>query len=85
MIGALALVVTVMYCRAKYVAAKIAELYICCTCVVSEQYRSAPFTPFSVTLGYMIKEIHRCLMLALTTEQSPITTTQIIKVRSTAA
>ena len=39
------------------------------------------FTPFSVTLGYMIREIHRCLLLALVAENSPLTTTQIIKVK----
>ena len=58
------------------------EVIILRSLFISEQYRNAPFTPFSVTLGYMIKEIHRCLMLALTTEQSPIATTQVIKVYS---
>ena len=48
----------------------------------SEQYKNAPFTPFSVTLGFMIKEIHRCLLLALASEVSPLAITQIIKVRN---
>ena len=48
--------------------------------VSSDQYRTAPFTPFSVTLGHMIKEIHRCLLLALVAENSPRAITQIIKV-----
>ena len=47
-----------------------------------DQYRSAPFTPFSVTLGYMIKEIHRCLLLLLASESSPMVVTQILKVCS---
>ena len=56
---------------------------ICKMCLLdSDQYRNAPFTPFSVTLGYMIKEIHRCLLLALVAENSPLATTQIIKVNS---
>ena len=49
-------------------------------CVYSDQYRSAPFTPFSVTLGHMIKEVHRCLLLALVAENSPRAVTQIVKV-----
>ncbi|KAI0231144.1 HEAT repeat-containing protein 6 [Lamellibrachia satsuma] len=49
----------------------------------SEQYRTAPFTPFSVTLGHMIKEIHRCLLLALVAENSPRAITQIIKCLAT--
>ena len=43
--------------------------------------QSVAFTPFSVTLGYMIREIHRCLLLALVAENSPLATTQIIKVQ----
>ena len=43
--------------------------------------QSVAFTPFSVTQGYMIREIHRCLLLALVAENSPLATTQIIKVR----
>ena len=39
----------------------------------------ASFTPFSVTLGFMIKELHRCLLLALTAENSPLAMMQIIK------
>ncbi|KAK2165572.1 hypothetical protein LSH36_48g03055 [Paralvinella palmiformis] len=49
----------------------------------SDQYRNAPFTPFSVNLGHMIKEIHRSLLLALVSETSPLATTQIIKCLAT--
>ncbi|XP_064619703.1 HEAT repeat-containing protein 6-like isoform X2 [Lineus longissimus] len=44
----------------------------------SDQHKTA-FTPFSVTLGFMIKEIHRCLLLALSAENASLTLTQLIK------
>ncbi|XP_062815411.1 HEAT repeat-containing protein 6 isoform X2 [Anolis carolinensis] len=37
------------------------------------------FTPFSVTLATSIRELHRCLLLALVAESSSQTLTQIIK------
>ncbi|NXN34727.1 HEAT6 protein, partial [Rhinoptilus africanus] len=37
------------------------------------------FTPFSVTLASSIRELHRCLLLALVAESSSQTLTQIIK------
>ncbi|XP_072909440.1 HEAT repeat-containing protein 6 [Hemitrygon akajei] len=37
------------------------------------------FIPFSVTLASSIRELHRCLLLALVAESSPQTLTQIIK------
>uniref|UniRef100_UPI00398F50B1 HEAT repeat-containing protein 6 n=1 Tax=Pristiophorus japonicus TaxID=55135 RepID=UPI00398F50B1 len=37
------------------------------------------FTPFSATLASSIRELHRCLLLALVAESSPQTLTQIIK------
>ncbi|XP_077996052.1 HEAT repeat-containing protein 6-like [Glandiceps talaboti] len=43
------------------------------------EYSRTAFTPFSVTLGRTIKEIHRCLLLALVAETSSITLTQVIK------
>ena len=45
-----------------------------------DQYRNAPFTTFYVTVGNMIKEIHRCLLLLLGSEPSAIVITQVIKV-----
>ncbi|XP_070572306.1 HEAT repeat-containing protein 6-like isoform X2 [Ptychodera flava] len=42
-------------------------------------YHRTAFTPFSVTLGSTIKEIHRCLLLALVAETSSITLTQVVK------
>ncbi|XP_041349716.1 HEAT repeat-containing protein 6-like [Gigantopelta aegis] len=41
------------------------------------------FVPFSVILGSMIKELHRCLLLALIAENFPLTLTQLIKCLST--
>lgn len=38
------------------------------------------FTPFSVTIASSIRELHRCLLLALVAESSFQTLTQIIKV-----
>ena len=63
--------------RYKGLSRVVSNLFIC---VCSDQYRSAPFTPFSVTLGHMIKEVHRCLLLALVAENSPRAVTQIVKV-----
>ncbi|KAL3856514.1 hypothetical protein ACJMK2_011262 [Sinanodonta woodiana] len=40
---------------------------------------SMAFTPFSVILGSTIKELHRCLLLAMLAENFPITLTQLIK------
>ncbi|KAK6184220.1 hypothetical protein SNE40_006730 [Patella caerulea] len=40
--------------------------------------RSA-FTSFSAVLGSMIKELHRCLLMALVAENYPVTLTQLIK------
>ncbi|XP_043574842.1 HEAT repeat-containing protein 6 [Chiloscyllium plagiosum] len=37
------------------------------------------FTPFSATLASNIRELHRCLLIALVAESSPQTLTQIIK------
>ncbi|XP_023646732.2 HEAT repeat-containing protein 6 [Paramormyrops kingsleyae] len=37
------------------------------------------FTPFSVTLAASLRELHRCLLLALLAESSPQTLTQVIK------
>ncbi|XP_041054234.1 HEAT repeat-containing protein 6 isoform X1 [Carcharodon carcharias] len=37
------------------------------------------FTPFSATLASSIRELHRCLLIALVAESSPQTLTQIIK------
>lgn len=41
-----------------------------------------PFTPYSSTLGTVIKELHRNLQLAMTTENHSNTLTQIIKALS---
>ena len=41
---------------------------------------SQPYTPYSYTLGAMLRELHWCLLLAATTETNPLTLTQIIKV-----
>lgn len=38
------------------------------------------FTPFSVMIASSIRELHRCLLLALVAESSSQTLTQIIKV-----
>ncbi|OWF39764.1 HEAT repeat-containing protein 6-like [Mizuhopecten yessoensis] len=37
------------------------------------------FTPFSSILGSTIRELHRCLLLALVSENYPLTLTQLIK------
>ncbi|XP_069136002.1 LOW QUALITY PROTEIN: HEAT repeat-containing protein 6-like [Argopecten irradians] len=37
------------------------------------------FTPFSSVLGSTIRELHRCLLLALVSENYPLTLTQLIK------
>lgn len=34
--------------------------------------KTTAFTPFSVTLGYMLKELHRCLSLALNENSVPV-------------
>ncbi|XP_029468389.1 HEAT repeat-containing protein 6 [Rhinatrema bivittatum] len=44
----------------------------------ASEHRRA-FTPFSVTLASSIRELHRCLLLALVAESSAQTLTQIIK------
>lgn len=44
---------------------------------------SAPrqaFTPFSATLAASVRELHRCLLLALVAESSCQTLTQVLKV-----
>ena len=41
---------------------------------------SQPFTPYSSTLGNVLRELHRSLLLALAAETHHTTTTQIIKV-----
>ena len=38
-----------------------------------------PFTPYSTTLGNIVRELHRSLLLALTAESHPTTLTQLIK------
>lgn len=38
------------------------------------------FTPFSVTVASSVRELHRCLLLALVAESSSQTLTQIVKV-----
>ncbi|ESO95312.1 hypothetical protein LOTGIDRAFT_116900 [Lottia gigantea] len=43
------------------------------------QTTKAAFTSFSTVLGSMIKELHRCLLLALVAENFPLTLTQLIK------
>lgn len=43
------------------------------------------FTPFSVTIASSIRELHRCLLLALVAESSSQTLTQIIKVNVSSA
>ena len=40
-----------------------------------------PFTPFSVLLGNMVKDIHTVLLNTLSREGSPLTVTQTIKVK----
>ncbi|KAK3084159.1 hypothetical protein FSP39_009229 [Pinctada imbricata] len=44
---------------------------------------NAAFTPFSSVLGSTIRELHRCLLLALVSENYPLTLTQLIKCIST--
>ncbi|XP_061163365.1 HEAT repeat-containing protein 6-like [Saccostrea echinata] len=43
----------------------------------------ATFVPFSAVLGSTIRELHRCLLLALVSENIPLTLTQLIKCVST--
>lgn len=38
-----------------------------------------PFTPYSVTIGNVVREFHRGLLLALTAEPNSTTLTQIIR------
>ncbi|XP_064612344.1 HEAT repeat-containing protein 6-like [Liolophura sinensis] len=40
---------------------------------------SSAFTPYSVVLGSMVKELHRSLLLSLVAENFPLTITQLIK------
>ncbi|KAL5477104.1 hypothetical protein EMCRGX_G023849 [Ephydatia muelleri] len=40
---------------------------------------SQPYTPYSYTLGSMVRELHWCLLLAATTETNALTLTQILK------
>ncbi|KAL5016169.1 hypothetical protein ScPMuIL_005758 [Solemya velum] len=47
-----------------------------------EHFRMA-FVPFSTILGSTIKELHRCLLLALVAENYPLTVTQVIKCLAT--
>ncbi|VDI23178.1 Hypothetical predicted protein [Mytilus galloprovincialis] len=48
----------------------------------SDQSRTA-FTAFSTVLGSTVHELHRCLLLALVSENFPLTLTQLIKCLST--
>lgn len=41
---------------------------------------SQPFTPYSTTLGGVVREIHRSLLLTLAAETHPAALTQIVKV-----
>ena len=60
-----------------------------CGCALSEWdhhlsfsvLTSQPYTPYSYTLGSMLRELHWCLLLAATTETNALTLTQILKVR----
>lgn len=45
----------------------------------SDQVRTA-FTPFSLVLGSTLKELHRSLLLAVVSENYPLTLTQLVKV-----
>ncbi|XP_048733052.1 HEAT repeat-containing protein 6-like isoform X2 [Ostrea edulis] len=45
--------------------------------------KSTAFVPFSAILGSTIRELHRCLLLALVSENIPLTLTQLIKCIST--
>ncbi|XP_042298655.1 HEAT repeat-containing protein 6 [Sceloporus undulatus] len=49
-----------------------------CIAEDADDHRRA-FTPFSVTIASSIRELHRCLLLALVAESSSQTLTQIIK------
>jgi len=46
----------------------------------SEMVSASPFTPFSVLLGNMVKEVHKCLLDQLKVESSFIVISQLIKV-----
>ena len=46
----------------------------------SEQ-KFTTFVPFSGILASTIRELHRCLLLALVSENIPLTLTQLIKVK----
>ncbi|XP_072278319.1 HEAT repeat-containing protein 6 [Pyxicephalus adspersus] len=48
----------------------------------ASEYKQA-FTPFSVTIASSIRELHRCLLLAMVAESSAQTLTQIIKCLAT--
>lgn len=48
----------------------------------SDQVRTA-FTPFSLVLGSTLKELHRSLLLAVVSENYPLTLTQLVKCLST--
>ncbi|WAR03508.1 HEAT6-like protein [Mya arenaria] len=45
----------------------------------SDDTKTATFIPFSIVLGTTIREVHRCLFLALAAENFPITLTQLLK------
>ena len=39
-----------------------------------------PFTPYSKTLGGVVQELHRNLLVSITTERHPLTLTHVLKV-----
>jgi len=45
----------------------------------SDQYRLTAFTPLSVVVGRMVRAVHHCLLMTLSSESSAIVTTQVLK------
>jgi len=49
----------------------------------SDQNRLTSFTPLSVVVGRMVRAVHRCLFMVLSSESSAIVTTQVLKCLAT--
>jgi len=49
----------------------------------SDQYRLTSFTSLSVVVGRMVRAVHRCLLMVLSSESSAIVITQVLKCLAT--
>lgn len=58
---------------------RVREVLLCTNSLPFSPRGSQPFTSYSVTVGCVVRELHRGLLLALTAEPNSTTLTQIIK------